>query len=167
MKADQDPYYSTIYQLAQYEVWCNARSLDCADALAPSQVFQEFPFGFRTIHRTLYHVLAVLGYWTGSICPQITKRWEWDYEPQITLSQMKQLNDDLSRKFVSAIEESHAANLLSCDRRIVQVFHLVTHGTHHRTQFISMLRMLGVDPPFEAGDFAGWQRVTFENSPAR
>ncbi len=77
------------------------------------------------------------------------------------------MNDELSAHFVQSIDASHAAGLLDQDRRIVQVFHLVTHGTHHRTQFISMLRMLGKDPPFEAGDFAGWQRSRAAQSPKK
>ena len=62
----------------------------------------------------------------------------------------------LSEAFLAAIDASHDQGLLNRDRRIAQVFHLVTHGTHHRTQFITMLRQLGKDPPFEVGDFGGW-----------
>lgn len=68
------------------------------------------------------------------------------------------MNAELSAAFMHAIDSSHAAELLHLDRRLVQVFHLVTHGTHHRTQFITMLRLLGMDPPFEPGDFGGWSR---------
>jgi len=77
------------------------------------------------------------------------------------------VNRDLSVAFLGSIDASHAAGLLHRDRRLVQVFHLVTHGTHHRTQFITMLRLLGIDPPFEAGDFGGWSREQTQTQGAR
>jgi uncharacterized damage-inducible protein DinB len=159
---DDDAYFVIIRQLSQYEVWCQGKALDAAEKLERVQLFQEFPFGMRTIHRTLFHMLGVFGYWSGFILPEVEDRWQWDYKPEATIEQMKQMSGELAAKFLGAIDASHAAGILGRDRRLVQVFHLVTHGTHHRTQFISMLRMLGKDPPFEAGDFAGWQRVNFE-----
>jgi uncharacterized damage-inducible protein DinB len=151
-------YFPTIRLLAEYEAWCNRGAIDAATALTQEQLYQPFPFGFKTIHRTLFHTLGVMGYWTGFIGPVIVDKWRWDYDTQVPIEKLGQMNDEISANFMRAIDASHAAGLLDQDRRIVQVFHLVTHGTHHRTQFISMLRMLGKDPPFEAGDFAGWQR---------
>ena len=37
-----------------------------------------------------------------------------------------------------------------------QLFHLVTHGTHHRGQLLSMITLLGYPQPFEGGDYGGW-----------
>jgi uncharacterized damage-inducible protein DinB len=156
---ESEPYFPTIRQLAEYEVWCNQQSIRAAAALTQEQLFRQFPFGFGTIHRTLFHTLGVLGYWTGFILPVVVDQWRWDYDSGITIDQLRTLNDQLCADFIGAIDASHAAGLLDHDRRLVQVFHLVTHGTHHRTQFITMLRMLEIDPPFEAGDFAGWHRV--------
>jgi uncharacterized damage-inducible protein DinB len=151
-----DKYFPAIRQLAVYEVWCNRRSLEAAGELTAEQLFQSFPFGFQTIHATLFHVVEVVQTWAGSVAPAISKPPMLPYDANMSLEQLVEWNRALSDAFLHAIDSSHAQSLLHRDRRIAQVFHLVTHGTHHRTQFITMLRLLGKDPPFEAGDFGGW-----------
>jgi len=152
-------YFPPIRDLARYEIWCNRQALRAAEKLAPAQLFDPFPFGLRTIHATLFHTIEVLQTWSGCIAPIIHKPEMVPYNPELSLSDLAKWNEQLSQAFLTNIEASHAENLLDQDRRIHQLFHLVTHGTHHRTQFITMLRLLGIDPPFEAGDFGGWSNL--------
>lgn len=154
---DED-YYPTIRLLAEYEIWCNQRALEAASELSAEQLFQPFAFGLHTIHETLFHTIEVLQGWGGCVGPVIAKSAMVPYDATMSLAVMTAWNARLADAFLMAVDESAAAGLLSRDRRLVQVFHLVTHGTHHRTQFITMLRLLGIDPPFEAGDFGGWSR---------
>ena len=160
-----DRYFSAIRRLAEYEIWCNKKTFETAAALDPAQLRQQFPFGLGTIHRTLFHTVMVFRWWSACVGPEIFEPSQYpDYDPNSSLDIMSRLNDELSVAFIDAIDRSHAADLLHRDRRIEQVFHLVTHGTHHRTQFITMLRLLGKDPPFEAGDFGGWSNVSKHES---
>jgi uncharacterized damage-inducible protein DinB len=164
---EQDRYFPTIRQLAQYEVWCNTKMIEAAAALDTPLLFQRFPFGFSqsrqagmgTVHETLYHLLEVFEWWGWHVRPVIAKPQERTYDPKLTMEDFAQWNRQFAADFLEAIDSSHAAGVLHLDRRIVQVYHLVGHGTHHRTQLITMLRMLGKDPPFEAGDFAGWEKT--------
>lgn len=149
-------YFPAIRQLAEYEVWCNERSLETAGELTAGQLFQRFPFGFQTIHATLFHTVEVFQMWSNCVGPAISKPPMLPYNPNMSLEYLVEWNRALSDAFLRAVAASHAQSLLHLHRRIAQVFHLVTHGTHHRTQFVTMLRMLGKDPPFEAGDFGGW-----------
>ena len=151
-------YFPTIKQLAEYEVWCNNCSLDAAAALTHEQLFDPFPFGHRTVHATLFHIIEVFQTWGACVGPTISKTAMMPYDLKMSLERMAEWNRQLSDAFLRAIDASHTQELLHCDRRLIQLFHLVTHGTHHRTQFIAMLRLLGKDPPFEAGDFGGWSR---------
>jgi uncharacterized damage-inducible protein DinB len=112
-----------------------------------------------TIHRTLFHTVNVFRTWSACVGPEITKPEPLLYDASASLESIASLNTQLSAAFLRAFDLSGAADLLHRDRRLVQVFHLVTHGAHHRTQVVSMLRMLGQDPPFEPGDFAGWDRT--------
>ena len=153
-----DRYFPAIRQLAEYEVWCNQRSLDAAGKLTVAQLFHQFPFGFQTIHATLFHVVEVLQTWGGCVGPTVAKPPMLPYDRKMGLDQLVEWNVELSGAFLRAIDASHTQALLHRDRRIAQILHLVTHGTHHRTQFITMLRLLGKDPPFEAGDFGGWSK---------
>jgi uncharacterized damage-inducible protein DinB len=155
-----DHYFPAIRRLAEYEVWCNRRALHAASQLNADQLFQQFHFGLHTIHATLFHTVEVMQLWSGCVRPTISKPSIEPYNPAMPLERIVQWNERLSAAFLDAIDNSHAAGLLHQDRRIHQVFHLVTHGTHHRTQFITMLRMLGKDPPFEAGDFGGWSNAS-------
>jgi len=153
-----DPYFPAIRCLAEYEIWCSAKSIEAAAGLTPDQHRQRFPFGFGTIHHTLFHIVNVFRTWSGCVPPVIDKPTPLPYDSKASIESIADLNRELSAAFLRSIDESHSAGLLHRDRRIDQVFHLVTHGTHHRTQFITMLRLLGKDPPFEAGDFGGWSR---------
>ncbi|QDU27736.1 DinB family protein [Anatilimnocola aggregata] len=90
------------------------------------------------------------------MAPTVFKPPMLPYEAEMSLERLTEWNRELSDAFLVAIDASHDLELLHRDRRLEQIFHLVTHGTHHRTQFITMLRLLGKDPPFEAGDFGGW-----------
>jgi uncharacterized damage-inducible protein DinB len=153
-----DRYFPTIRLLAEYEVWCNAKAIEAAQPLGADQLFRVFPFGLKTIHQTVFHTVEVFQTWGGCVGPVIAKPAMVEYDAGMSLEEMARWNVALSEKFLAAIDASHAAGLLEQERRLVQVFHLVTHGTHHRTQFITMLRLLGKEPPFEAGDFGGWSR---------
>jgi uncharacterized damage-inducible protein DinB len=142
--------------LAEYEVWCNDRVFECAAGLEPGQLRQRFGFGLKTIHHTLFHIVDVMQGWSGCVSPEIKKPQWLEYDEGVSLEAIAEMNREVAPEFLKSIDHSHAAGVLHLDRRIEQVFHLVTHGTHHRTQFITMLRLLGKEPPFEAGDFGGW-----------
>lgn len=152
-------YFPAIRQLAEYEVWCNSKAIKSARALREEHLYKHFPFGFKTIHATLFHTVEVFQFWGGCVGQVIAKPPAVPYDAKLSMDRLAEWNASLADKFLNAIDASHAAGLLHQDRRIVQVFHLVTHGMHHRTQFITMLRLLGIDPPFEAGDFGGWSRM--------
>jgi uncharacterized damage-inducible protein DinB len=151
-------YFQTIRQLAEYEVWCNERAIEAASRLNADQLFRNFGFGLGTVHATLFHTIEVFQTWSGCVGPVIGKPPMRAYDPTMQLQEMTRWNASLSEAFLDSIDLSHASGLLHIDRRLAQVFHLITHGTHHRTQCITMLRLLGIDPPYESGDFGGWSR---------
>ena len=71
------------------------------------------------------------------------------------------LSDELQRVgdgLMSAARASHQLRLLELDRRLDHVFHVITHGTHHRGQLLGMITLMGQPQPFEGGDFGGWSR---------
>ena len=60
------------------------------------------------------------------------------------------------RRRMAATGASWLAAARAQDRRLNQLFHLVTHGIHHRGQLLSMITLLGYQQPFEGGDYGGW-----------
>ena len=152
----QPSLFPAIRRLAEYETWCNARLLGAAAELSEPDLFRRFPIGLETVHHTLFHTLAVFGAWTNQIGPEQAEPQFTSYTTDTLLAELRRWNEQLALRFLGEIDASHAAAVLSLDRRIEQVFHLVTHGTHHRTQCITMLKKLGVASPYEPGDFGGW-----------
>jgi len=60
------------------------------------------------------------------------------------------------RSWNEAAMASHEKGVLGEKHRLNHLFHLVTHGTHHRGQLLSMITLLGYPQPFEGGDYGGW-----------
>src|SRR5690348_3376848 len=122
-----NPYFPSIRRLAEYEVWCNRRSLETAEELSTEELFRKFEFGFKTIHATLFHVVEVLQLWSGCVGPVISKPAILPYDQTMSLKQLVAWNERLSDAFMQSIDASHSQGLLQRDRRIEQIFHLVTH----------------------------------------
>ena len=150
------PYFASIRRLAEYETWCNTRLLEAAAALSHDQLYQPFSIGFGTVHATLFHTVQVFAAWSTQTQPQPAGPAFTDYDAQATLAHLTAWNQTLAEAWLNAIDQSHAGAVLHQDQRLDRVFHLVTHGTHHRSQCLNMFRRLGIDPPYEPGDFGGW-----------
>ena len=85
-------------------------------------------------------------------------RW-LTYDDTLTLEDIRAMFVSLAESWMAATQASHEQGLLDKDRRLNQVFHLVTHGTHHRGQLLSMITLMGSEQPFEGGDFGGWSNA--------
>lgn len=149
-------YSATIFSLVHYEVWCNLQAVDFLAGLSDQETKRDFGFGLRTPHRTMFHIVDVMQGWSGSVGPNIASPKWWTYDESVTLAQIKQMIEAVGSSWLAAAKASHQQELLSEDRRLHQVFHLVTHGTHHRGQLLSMVTLMGYGQPFEGGDFGGW-----------
>jgi uncharacterized damage-inducible protein DinB len=66
----------------------------------------------------------------------------------------------MAESFPEAAKASIGQGLLGERRRLNQLFHVVTHGTHHRGQLLSMITLMGYRQPFEGGDFGGWSSTS-------
>jgi uncharacterized damage-inducible protein DinB len=149
-------YSETIFSLVRYEIWCNLEALDCLAGLPDSEIRRDFGFGLRTPHRTMSHIADVVRGWSGSVGPEVTPPSWPAYDETETLDAIRVRIDEASDFWLTAAEASHESGVLGDERRLNHVFHLVTHGTHHRGQLLSMLTLLGHPQPFEGGDFGGW-----------
>ena len=73
-----------------------------------------------------------------------------------TLQEIRRRMAATGASWLAAGRDSHEHGVLAQDRRLNQLFHLVTHGIHHRGQLLSMITLLGYPQPFEGGDYGGW-----------
>src|SRR5258708_36689494 len=102
-------YFPAIKRLAEYEVWCNAKAMDAAARLEARQLFQIFPFGFQTIHATLFHTVEVFQTWSGCVGPVIARAPMVPYDRNMPLNGIARWNEELSGAFLRAIDASHPA----------------------------------------------------------
>jgi uncharacterized damage-inducible protein DinB len=152
-------YSQTIFELVEYEIWCNLQALDFLAGLTEEECHRDFGFGLRTPHRTMFHIANVVRGWSACIGPTIAAPTWLLYERSVPLQEIRRMFVDLGAFWSNAAKASHEQGLLNKDRRLNHLFHLVTHGTHHRGQLLSMITLMGREQPIEGGDFGGWSNA--------
>ena len=159
MLKNTNDYSETIFSLVEYEVWCNLRTLDYLAGVSDSELKRDFGFGLRTPLRTMFHIADVMRGWSGCVGP-VTEKPTWQiYQESVTLQEMRTTILDAGKAWLAAARASHQQGVLNEKWRLNHLFHLVTHGTHHRGQLLSMVTLAGNDQPFEGGDFGGWSNA--------
>jgi len=153
-------YSRTIFNLVEYEVWCNLKAVDFFCGLSDVECRRDFGFGLRTPHRTISHIADVMHGWSGCVGPIIEKPSWPTYDETEALKAIRERIADVGHSWLAAAKASHEQGVLGNDRRLNQIFHLVTHGTHHRGQLLSMITLMGYQQPFECGDFGGWSNTS-------
>jgi uncharacterized damage-inducible protein DinB len=151
--------FDTICQLVKYEVWCNLQAVDFFAGLSADDNHRDFGFGLRTPHRTLFHIADVIRGWSGCVGPVIDKPSWLPYDKTLRFDEIRRTLMDVGDSWLGKMKESHELGVLNKERRLNQVFHLITHGTHHRGQLLSMITLMGYPQPFEGGDFGGWSNT--------
>lgn len=149
-------YFQTIAQLIEFELWCNDQAMQFLEKLTPQELERDFGFGLRTLHHTMFHIANVMRTWSLQVKPEIERVTRLPYNKNASLQDIRLLLEEAGAAWLLAARTSNDLGILERDRRLHQVFHLVTHGTHHRGQLLSMATILGYDQPFEGGDFGGW-----------
>jgi uncharacterized damage-inducible protein DinB len=152
-------YFQTISQLIEYELWCNDQAMQFLERLSVEEIGRDFGFGLRTPHHTMFHIANVMRTWSLQVRPEIERVTPLPYDENSSLQEIRSLLEEVGVAWLLAARVSNDLGLLERDRRLHQVFHLVTHGTHHRGQLLSMATILGYTQPFEGGDFGGWSKM--------
>jgi uncharacterized damage-inducible protein DinB len=149
-------YFQTISDLIEYELWCNHQAMQFLEQLTPQELERDFGFGLQTLHHTMFHIANVMRTWSLQVKPDLERIEPLPYNKNSSLQDIRLLLEEVGAAWLLAARASYDLGILERDRRLHQVFHLVTHGTHHRGQLLSMATLLGYDQPFEGGDFGGW-----------
>ena len=149
-------YSPTIFELIEYEIWCNLRTIDFLARLSDEDCRRDFGFGLRTPHRTMAHIADVIRGWSGCVGPKIEKPIWPGYDKTESLQSIGNRIAAIGDSWLRSARASHEHGVLADERRLNQVFHLVTHGTHHRGQLLGMITLMGYEQPFEGGDYGGW-----------
>jgi uncharacterized damage-inducible protein DinB len=149
---------ATLFRLVEYEVWCNQQAIDFLADLDDAERKRDFGFGLRTPHATMFHVVDVLRGWSGCVGPVIARPVWRTYDESLSLAELRDTLCAAGDAWLAAAKASHERGVLAEERRLHHLFHLVTHGAHHRGQLSAMIALAGRAQPFEGGDFGGWSR---------
>jgi uncharacterized damage-inducible protein DinB len=150
---------STILELVRYEHWCNRQALTFMASLSHEERHRDLGFGLRTPHHTMFHIVNVMRTWSRCVGPVIAQPEPLPYSPDMTLEAMRDFLETTATSWLEAASASHEQGVLGAQRRLHQLFHIVTHGTHHRGQLLGMATLMGYEQPFEGGDFGGWSNT--------
>jgi len=153
-------YADIVLKLVEYEIWCNFRILDFLEGLSEEERNRDFGFGLRTPHQTVVHIAKVMQGWSRCVGPIIEEPTWLDYDQPASLQEVRRMFASMAESFPEATMASIERRLLGEQRRLNQLLHIVTHGTHHRGQLLSMITLMGYKQPFEGGDFGGWSNTS-------
>ena len=148
-----------------YMTLARHRLLDRARGLTPEQYTQEFPFGLKSVRRTLNHMAGAEWYLFGQFRGGPEGSYPFSTERVPDVATLERLWGELERETVKTIETERdwhrpIAFRVPTPGRLVfrvsasptKIFTQFTyHEVHHRSQVMAMLRQLGV--PAENLDF--------------
>ncbi len=144
----------TIARLYDYNFWADHRTIDSCATLTTEQLLKPVGGSFGSLRNTLAHIMDVewlyLERWQGRVPPSLPKaedypdlaairaRWK-DVETNLTRYVGGLSDTDLQR----VVEFRNTKGILYRHPLWEMMQHLVNHGTYHRGQVATLLRMLG------------------------
>jgi len=157
-----------LTELSAYNIWANQLIFDAINQLPEEQQKQELPSSFKSLYKTVLHMLDAQSIWW-----QRMKLQERIIRPSEDFTgNMKELSNNLLHQNRQWNEWVNNAN----DHQLQHVFHyqntkkeqfkqpifqmlvhVFNHETYHRGQLVNLLRQLGVDK-IPATDFIAWSR---------
>jgi uncharacterized damage-inducible protein DinB len=145
--------------LAGYHVWAQRRLLDSLDPVNDTDYHADQGLFFRSVHRTLNHLLVVDLLWQGRLTGKPFLISDLDQE---LVKERARLRDEMLgaaeklRGLVADLDETRIGTVNAYvdteGRRrefplSLQLAHAFNHATHHRGQVTAVITRLGVESP--------------------
>lgn len=145
--------------LAGYHVWAHGRLLDSLAPISDADYHADHGLFFRSIHRTLNHLLLVDLLWQGRLTG---KPFLVDGLDQELVKERGRLQGEMLaaaeklRGLVAELDETRIQNVnayLDTEGRrrefpvALQLAHAFNHATHHRGQVTAVITRLGAPSP--------------------
>ncbi len=146
--------------MARYDLWATTRLLDACDALTDDAYRRDTGVFFKSVHRTLNHLLLTGGLiWYVRFAEGRSPSYALDLEVEADRARLRQRLLDASRAwqpFIAGLTDERLAGRLDYQRLdgtpvslpfAATLAHVFNHGTHHRGQVSAALTMLGRPAP--------------------
>jgi len=145
-----------------FNLWANQRLCSFLMPLDRSILYKDTGSSFRTIDRTLQHILSAQVYWHAILSKgvinefnQATRENAVDKVINEVIATSQQLIDVVSsfseQQLIDRIQVSD-----SNQSRYEYILHVVNHSTYHRGQIVTMCRALGVTQEIPVTDYDGY-----------
>lgn len=141
--------------LLEHNQRTNIRLIEQSSTLSDAQLDQEFDLGHRTVRATLDHIIENIEWWTDLMSLRSKRTFESLSEDPLSLVGLLQRLETVSAEFAALARQVQAEGRLddkwlpredqnATYRNGTTIVHVITHGAHHRSQVIHMLKRLGV-----------------------
>jgi uncharacterized damage-inducible protein DinB len=148
------PKSDPIDIMLAHNQWATRNILEACTKLTPEQFHKRFEIGPGTLHNATLHIVGAMRAWTQTL---------FGHEPgprpdqdgkQRTPAEILALLETASKELAA---EAHRLPFSETATRVRDgksikltrgaiLTHVLTHGYHHRTQSLNMLRHLGIQP---------------------
>ncbi len=161
-----------LTRYSHYNAWANETLLTEILGLTPEQQQQEIISSFRSIYKTVLHVLNAETVWLQRF--YVTVNTDWMGDPFV--NDMNQLAaalhgiDEQWNQFTTTIPEELVTEVLDYKNikgesfsfpRDLLMHHIFNHSTYHRGQLVTMLRQVGLEK-LPSTDFSTWIRYHYK-----
>jgi uncharacterized damage-inducible protein DinB len=146
-----------IHKLFEYDRWATAQQLEAASRLGPEAYHRDFGDSFGGVHGTLVHIYGAqkiwLERWNGGTPAGLSTAKEIPTLSMLT-ERWAGLRDELNAFIQSLTDAKLVEPLAYKDLKgnpfvqplVGQMQHLINHGTYHRGQVTTLLRLAGGTP---------------------
>lgn len=152
--------------LLEHNAWTTAKLIEQSRGLSDAQLDQDFDLAHRTVRKSLDHIIESMEWWIDLMLGRPARTFEHLGSDPLSLDGLQKRLDtvapelaDISRKLQTEgrLDEKWPVrdDQPKAFRNGATIVHVLTHGAHHRSQVIHMLRRLDV-PDVIWGDALGF-----------
>ncbi len=148
------PKSDPIDIMLAHNEWATRNVLEACAKLTPEQFHKTFEIGPGTLHNATLHIVGAMRTWTQTLAgQQPAPRIDQDGKqrtPAEILLLLENVSKDLAAEahrlaYSETATRTRDGKTIKLTRGAI-LTHVLTHGYHHRTQSLNMLRQLGVKP---------------------
>lgn len=152
--------------LLEHNAKTTAKLIEQSRGLTDAQLDQDFDLAHRTVRASLDHIIESMEWWTDLLNAVPQRTFDDLGAHPLSLDGLQKRLDNVAPQLAEISRKLQAEGRLDEQfppredwdrpfRNGATIVHVLTHGAHHRSQVIHMLRRLGV-PDVIWGDALGF-----------
>lgn len=152
--------------LLEHNAWTTGKLIEQSRNLSEAQLDQDFDLAHRTVRKSLDHIIESMEWWTDLLLARPARTFDDLSADPLSLDGLQKRLDTVAPELADISRKLQAEGRLDEKfppredwnrpfRHGATIVHVLTHGAHHRSQVIHMLRRLGV-PDVIWGDALGF-----------